>query len=96
VLDVTSGAARGIRELVAIRNSTPGAGFRISALNDRSGDFYLSVASCPQEHDQVVSVEGVDVFLDATATDALRDKVLDVEINPQGVAFFYLVDRSAW
>jgi hypothetical protein len=48
----------------------------------------------PQEDDQVVPIQDGQVFLEASAADALNDKTLDAQIDDQGGASFSVVDQA--
>jgi iron-sulfur cluster assembly protein len=95
VLDVTSSASLVIRELVASSNATGGAGLRIAPTDEPEGAFALSVAPGPQQDDQVVPIEDGEVFLEPTAAQALDDKTLDAEVDPEGAVSFSVIDQQA-
>ena len=92
---ISAGAARAITALVLDRDPTPGAGIRISRAGTPRRSFLLSVLRGPQEDDYVLSRDGAVVFVEAESAAALDGKVLDVEVNPQGVALFSLNDDDA-
>jgi hypothetical protein len=50
--------------------------------------------SPPQEDDQVVPIQDGQVFLEASAADALHDKTLDAQIDDEGGASFSVVDQA--
>ncbi len=93
MLDVTSSASLVIRELVASNNSTGGAGLRIAPADEPAGAFALSVATGPEQDDQVVPIEDGEVFLEPTAAQALDDKTLDAEVDPEGAVSFSVIDQ---
>jgi Fe-S cluster assembly iron-binding protein IscA len=95
VLDVTSSASLVIRELVSSSNATGGAGLRIAPAEEPAGAFALSVAPGPEQDDQVVPIEDGEVFLDPSAAQALDDKTLDAEVDPQGAVSFSVIDQSS-
>jgi iron-sulfur cluster assembly protein len=97
---VTHRAARAIRALIVERDPASGAGFRISRTATPPGSLLLSVVPGPEEDDHVLSFDGAVVFIEAEAGHGLGGKVLDVEVNPQGVALFSLAPdapgRDRW
>ncbi|TMM17678.1 MAG: Fe-S cluster assembly protein HesB [Actinobacteria bacterium] len=95
MLDVTSSASLVIRELIAGSNSTGGAGLRIAPAEEPAGAFSLSVAPGPEQDDQVVAIQDGEVFLEPTAAQALDDKTLDAEVDPQGAVSFSVIDQAA-
>ena len=95
MLDVTSSASLVIRELIAGSNATGGAGLRIAPADEPAGAFALSVAPGPEQDDQVVPIEDVEVFLEPTAAQALDDKTLDADVDPQGAVSFSVIDQSS-
>ena len=95
MLDVTPSATMVIRELVSSSNATGGAGLRIAPADEPEGAFALSVAPGPEQEDQVVPIEDGEVFLEPTAAEALEDKTLDAEVDPQGAVSFSVIDQAA-
>jgi Fe-S cluster assembly iron-binding protein IscA len=84
-----------IRELVASTNATGGAGLRIAPAEEPAGAFALSVAPGPEQDDQVVAIEDGEVFLDPSAAQALDDKTLDADVDPQGAVSFSVIEQSS-
>jgi Fe-S cluster assembly iron-binding protein IscA len=84
-----------IRELVASTNAAGGAGLRISPAEEPAGAFALSVAPGPEQDDQVVAIEDGEVFLDPSAAQALDDKTLDADVDPQGAVSFSVIEQSS-
>jgi Fe-S cluster assembly iron-binding protein IscA len=95
VLDVTSSASLVIRELIASNNANGGAGLRIAPADEPAGAFALSVAPGPEQDDQVVPIEDGEVFLEPTAAQALDDKTLDADVDPQGAVSFSVIDQPS-
>jgi Fe-S cluster assembly iron-binding protein IscA len=91
---VTPAAAKAIVQVVGDREPTPGSGLRITTTETPPGALLLSVAKGPHLDDYVVSFEGAVLFVDPEAASALTGKLLDVEVNQQGVAFFSITSRT--
>jgi Fe-S cluster assembly iron-binding protein IscA len=82
MLAVSEQAVGVIRDLVEDADVGPDGGLRISGVagnGETALDFEL--ASGPLEGDEVVSLDGATVFLDATAGALLADKTLDVHAH---------------
>jgi Fe-S cluster assembly iron-binding protein IscA len=94
MLDVTTSATMVIRELIASTDSAGGAGLRIAPAEEPAGAFALSVAPGPEQDDQVVPIEDAEVFLEPRAAQALDDKTLDADVDPQGAVSFSVIDQS--
>ena len=94
MLDVTPTASRAIRELVASNESAGAAGVRIAPAEGSPGALSLTLTGGPQEDDQVIPIQDGQVFLEASAADALNDKTLDAQIDDQGGASFSVVDQA--
>lgn len=92
---LTSGAARAMKALVADRDPTSGAGLRISRIDTPCVSLLLSVVPGPEDDDHVIWSNGATLFVGPEAREQLQGKVLDVEVNPQGVALFSLADDTA-
>jgi iron-sulfur cluster assembly protein len=89
VLVLTHDAATIIRAIVDQSEAPDEGGLRIAA-REVQGDeatLELSVAEQPDELDEVVEQEGVQVFLEPLAAEALSDKVLDASVDDGGVRF---------
>jgi Fe-S cluster assembly iron-binding protein IscA len=91
---VTPAAAKAIVQVVGDREPTPGSGLRITTMETPPGALLLSVVKGPHLDDYVVSFEGAALFVDPEAASALTGKLLDVEVNQQGVAFFSITSRA--
>jgi iron-sulfur cluster assembly protein len=83
MLTLTENAAAAIRDMLAGFELPEEAGLRISAEPDENGEpgLHLSFVPEAEEGDQTVSAYGVNVFLDASAADALDAKVLDAHAH---------------
>lgn len=78
MLAITDTAAEAIRSLTADAQLPDGGGLRIAAPDPEQG-LELSLAPQPASEDVVLSGEGLSVFLEPLAAEALDDKVLDVQ-----------------
>ncbi|HVL83270.1 MAG TPA: adhesin [Pseudonocardia sp.] len=78
MLAITETAADAIRALTADAQLPDGAGLRIAAPDPEQG-LELSLAEEPATDDVVLNGEGLAVFLEPLAAQALDDKVLDVQ-----------------
>jgi iron-sulfur cluster assembly protein len=87
MLTVTTDAAEVIRGLM----ESGAGGLRIStgphSLNGQGPALHVELAEAPEVEDEVVDVEGAQVFVDPAAAEALDDKVLDAETDGGEVAF---------
>jgi iron-sulfur cluster assembly protein len=81
MLIVTTDAAEVIRGLM----ESGAGGLRIStgpqSMNGHGPALQVELAAEPGEEDEVVDVEGAQVFVDPAAAPALEDKVLDAETD---------------
>jgi Fe-S cluster assembly iron-binding protein IscA len=93
-LAVSPAAAKAIVQVVGDREPTPGSGLRITTTDTPPGALLLSVVKGPHLDDHVFSFEGAALFVDREAASALTGKLLDVEVNQQGVAFFSVTSRT--
>lgn len=78
MLAITDTAAEAIRSLTADAQLPDGGGLRIAAPDPEQG-LELSLAPQPAAEDVVLAGEGLSVFLEPLAAEALDDKVLDVQ-----------------
>lgn len=85
MLDIDSSAAKAIDELTTATGVGPRGGLRITfSPGTPDHGFTLSVEPHPAPEDVVVADGDIRVFLDASAADALADKVLDVRKRHAG------------
>jgi Fe-S cluster assembly iron-binding protein IscA len=80
MLSLTETAVDAVRDATAAQDAPAEGGLRIVA-EEVDGEFELelSVVDAPIEGDRVVEQDGVRVYLDATAAEALADVELDAE-----------------
>jgi iron-sulfur cluster assembly protein len=87
MLALTEDACQAIE---GILGQTPeGAGLRIAPDADANGAgrLQLSVVGSPSEGDQVIDSDGGRVFVEASTTPLLDDKVLDATVTEEAVRF---------
>jgi iron-sulfur cluster assembly protein len=81
MLTLTTDAAEVIRDLM----ESGAGGLRIStgphSMNGHGPALHVEVAAAPEVEDEVVDVDGAQVFVDPAAAPALEDKVLDAETD---------------
>ena len=94
MLAVTPEAAKAITQVVGDRDPSLGSGLRITTAGTPLGALLLSVVSGPDLHDHVVPFGGGALFLDPEVASRLAGKLLDVEVNQQGVAVFSVTSRA--
>jgi Fe-S cluster assembly iron-binding protein IscA len=90
VLIVTGAASAALAALIESPGVPEGAVPRLAQGHGPDGEpaVGLTLVSEPDPRDDVIAVgEGVDVFVDAEAADALEDQQLDVEMDGERVAF---------
>lgn len=93
MLTMTETAAEAVKSIVSrVPNVPADGGVRISDTGADTG-FELSVAPGPQATDTVVTTGGAHVFLDATAADALAQRVLDAELAEDGSVRFAIANQ---
>jgi Fe-S cluster assembly iron-binding protein IscA len=78
MLAITETAAEAIKSLTADAQLPDGGGLRIAAPDPEQG-LELSLAPQPGAEDVVLGGDGLAVFLEPVAAQALDDKVLDVQ-----------------
>jgi iron-sulfur cluster assembly protein len=83
MLAVTDNAATVIRDLTSQDEVPDGSGLRIAA-DAAEGALTLTLASAPEEGDQIVNSSGARLFLDSDAALLLEDKELDAAVEPGG------------
>ena len=90
MLSLTPTAVDAVRDATTLQDAPTEAGLRIVA-EEVDGEFELelSVVDAPIEGDHVVEQDGVRVFLDATAAEALTDVELDAEAHDDHFHFAF-------
>lgn len=94
MLTLTDNAVSVIRTLTSQPEVPEGSGLRIAAENTNTAEgLTLSLATAPQEGDQVVDASGARLFLEPTAATVLDDKALDADVDDQGKVSFALAEQ---
>jgi Fe-S cluster assembly iron-binding protein IscA len=91
MLTLTENAVTVIRNLTDQQEVPEGAGLRI-ATDESAGALTLSLATEPEDGDQVLDASGARLFLDSEAAELLDDKALDAAVDPQGAVQFAVAD----
>jgi iron-sulfur cluster assembly protein len=88
MLKLTPRAAEAVKQMLRDADAE-GAGLRISAELDEDGapGLHISFVAEPEDEDEMLEDQGVTVYLDASAADALEDKILDAEPHGDHVHF---------
>ncbi|PRW62848.1 hypothetical protein [Actinopolyspora mortivallis] len=86
MLTISENAAEVIKLILVGGESPEGAGLRISSPDGQAAAESLeaTVATIPEDNDEVVEQSGVRVFLDEQAAVVLGDKTLDAERDDNG------------
>jgi iron-sulfur cluster assembly protein len=89
VLTISPLASEAIRGLITASDMPDSGGIRIAtADSDVAGaQLELSLATGPDDSDEVVEEDGATVFLESNVAPLLRDKVLDAKIEGESVSF---------
>ncbi|MBA0127342.1 Fe-S cluster assembly iron-binding protein IscA [Haloechinothrix alba] len=98
MLAMTDVAAEAINALTEENEEQTDAGLRMAVdqASDGGAQLSLSVATTPEEGDQVVSSEsGAKVFLEQQAAQLLEDKVLDVQKDEEGQLNFTISQQES-
>ncbi|GAA3759963.1 hypothetical protein GCM10022240_10650 [Microbacterium kribbense] len=94
MLTLTENAATAVKSIVSNGADADTAGLRIHSADDQTAGFALTIAPTPEAEDAVVEESGARVFLDAGATLALNDQVLDAQVGEDGAVRFDLALQS--
>src|SRR5215831_2369766 len=95
LLTLTDNAMQAARDILASSNELPeSGGLRVAAEDmGTQTSLGLSIVPLPAEDDEVIEEEGARVFLEPQAASLLDDKVLDVTVEENQVAFT-IADQS--
>jgi iron-sulfur cluster assembly protein len=93
VLALTENASNAVNTIVGQATAAPGAGLRV-AEDPSSANLGLVVVDSPLPGDEVVEDAGARVFLDDKASEALTDKILDAEYQPNGGVQFTIAPQG--
>jgi iron-sulfur cluster assembly protein len=95
LLALTDNAVEAVKSIVSLSDTTSETG-GLRMVAERAGtqtNFELSVVTLPAEDDEVIEEQGARVFLEPEAALLLDDKVLDVSVEQNQVAFT-IADQS--
>jgi Fe-S cluster assembly iron-binding protein IscA len=82
MLSLTTAAVEAVRDAAASEGAPAGAGLRLVAEEvDGELEVAISLVDGPREGDEVVEQDGVRVYLDPVAADALADVELDAHAH---------------
>lgn len=89
MLALTDRAVQVVKDIVTASDVTSSTGgLRMAAEPDgTTANFELSIVALPAEDDEVIEEHGARLFLDRDAAQLLDDKVLDANVEHDGVAF---------
>jgi Fe-S cluster assembly iron-binding protein IscA len=98
MLVLTEAAAEVVKSVTSTPEAPDGAGLRIASPGpeaEEPGALRLTAEPAPGQGDHVVEAAGARVFLEPQAAVYLEDKVLDAEVDDQGMAHFSLGVQQA-
>jgi iron-sulfur cluster assembly protein len=93
MLVLTEATAEAVKSVISNPQVPGGEGLRIAPSapeSRRPAGFQLTAALVPAEDDQVIEAACVRVFVEPQAAAHLADKVLDAQVDEQGLARFFL------
>ena len=93
MLTLTENASTIVKSITAAQPGPETAGLRISTEDPAQG-LTVSTTPEPQPGDQTVNVDGAVVYLDAPASQALDNQVLDAAVDEAGNVQFGLAPQS--
>jgi iron-sulfur cluster assembly protein len=88
MLKLSERAAEAIKSMLKDADAE-GAALRIGAEMDEEGTpgLHISFVGEPEDGDEEIEEQGITIYLDASAADALDDKILDAEPHGDHVHF---------
>jgi iron-sulfur cluster assembly protein len=93
MLVLTEAAAKVVKSVTSDLQAPQAAGLRISssaAAPDSASTLQVEAVASPGENDQVLEAAGVLLFVEPRAAGFLDDKVLDAQVDGQGIPRFSL------
>jgi len=90
MLTLTENASTAIKGLAERALGTETGGLRISSPEEGATGLAVAVAPEPAPQDEIVESDGARIFLDATASAAVSDKILDAQLDDDGAVRFAL------
>ena len=98
MLVLTEAAAEVVKSVTSTPQTPDVAGLRIVSSApepEDPGALQVTTAAGPGENDQVIEAAGARVFIEPQAAAYLDDKVLDGQLDEQGMAHFTLGTQDA-
>jgi len=93
MLTLTENASTIVKDIAAQQGGAESTGLRISSEDPTQG-LMVTAAPEPQPGDQTVEADGARIYLDAPASQALDDQVLDAAVDEAGRVQFALAPQS--
>jgi iron-sulfur cluster assembly protein len=93
MLTISDNAATVVKDLAGRATGTTAGGLRISASEEDTSNFDVTMIPAPESDDLVVENDGAHVFLEKVAAEALADKQLDAIIDDEGAVRFSVLAR---
>ena len=97
MLVLTEAAAEVVKSVTSTPQAPDSAGLRIASSapeTENPGGLRLTAEAGPDTGDQVIEAAGARVFLEPQAAIYLDDKVLDAQVDEQGMAHFSLGEQE--
>jgi len=97
MLVMTEAAAGVVKSVTSDPQIPDGAGLRIASSTEvpqNPGALQVTAAEGPAENDQVIESAGARVFLEPQAAACLDDKVLDAQVDEEGMTHFLLAAQG--
>jgi iron-sulfur cluster assembly protein len=92
LLTLTENASTIVKSITAAQEGLETAGLRIT--EDPSQGLAVTTAASPEPGDQTVEFDGAIVYLDAPASQALDDQILDAAVDEAGRVQFGLAPQA--
>jgi iron-sulfur cluster assembly protein len=93
VLTLTENASTIVKDITARQGASDHAGLRISSEDPAQG-LMVTATQEPEPGDQTVESHGAVVYLDAPASQALDDQILDAAVDEAGRVQFALAPQA--
>jgi len=93
MLAITADAATAIRSIIDESPYPAESGLRLSPALDREGGVELALTEAPEEADEVLVDQGVQIFLAPPLAERLDDQLLDAHVEQGGRVAFELLPQ---
>jgi iron-sulfur cluster assembly protein len=93
MLAITADAAIAIRTIIDESPLPAESGLRLSPASGQEGDVELALSEAPEEADEVVVDQGVQIFLAPPLAERLDDQLLDARLEQGGRVAFELLPQ---